>query len=88
MIQAVAGLLFDMFSGRGLFNDIDEYFASTQVFACLFTCIFFIDFKMDNWKVQKRFVDTRAETDDKNEIEYKLLNWLDQLKNDKHYGAM
>ena len=54
----------------------------------IFTCIFFIDFKMDNWKVQKRFVDTRAETEDKNEIEYKLLNWLDQLKNDKHYGAM
>ena len=43
---------------------------------------------MDKWKVHKRFVDTRGEPNDQNAIEYKLLNWLDELKNDEQYGAM
>ena len=91
MIQNVAGLLANIFSIGSLLNRIDDYFVSAQVFSFVIffivNSINFIDLKMDKWKVHKRFVDTRGEPNDQNAIEYKLLNWLDELKNDEHYGA-
>ena len=39
---------------------------------------------MDHWKIRKRFVDTRAANNDEEDIEYRLVNWLNQLQKDQN----
>ena len=39
---------------------------------------------MDHWKIRKRFVDTRASKNDEEDIEYRLVNWLQQLQKDQN----
>ena len=52
-----------MFNGNSLLDHIDEYLAFNKVFYKE-SSFRLSNFKMDDWKISKRFVDTRAETND------------------------
>ena len=86
LIKVADGLLTSQFDH--LFNHFDKYLASPQVttlqyLCCVFLIFFKSFFKMNNWKIRKRSIVTRAISNNENDIT-NLVNWFQELK--KNYS--
>ena len=43
---------------------------------------------MDHWKIRKRFIDIRAINNNEDDIEYRLVNWFQELQKSQNEASL